>query len=93
MVRPIWSGYCPVGLTYGMGNVCRAFFRRWNVCLGYVLGQVSVRLLSGRATVRIPEIGAWLRILLSILCMNMEAYGCSHGGTHDLLENMLSYWK
>ena len=41
-----------VGLLSGMGNVRRASVRRGIVCRGYVLGEVSVGLLSGRATVR-----------------------------------------
>ena len=41
-----------VGLLSGMGNVRRASVRRGIVCRGYVLGEVSVGLLSGRATLR-----------------------------------------
>ena len=55
----IWSGYCLVQLTYGratsgMGNIRRASVRRRIVCRRYVLGKVSVGLLSSRATVLEP---------------------------------------
>ena len=65
----IRSGYCPVRLLSGLANVYRAsvhgllsgratVFRvsvhRATVCRGYFLGEVSIGLVSGRATVRIP---------------------------------------
>ena len=49
------SSYCPVGLPSGWATVFRVSVHRASVCWGYVLGEVSVRLVSGRATVRIRK--------------------------------------
>ena len=48
------SGYCPFGLLSGRATVFRVSVHRATVCRGGVLGEVSVWLVSGRATVWIP---------------------------------------
>ena len=49
----IQSGYCPVGLLSGRATVFRLTVPRATVCQGRVLGEVSIGLVNGWATVRI----------------------------------------
>ena len=50
----VWSGYCPVTLLSGRATVFRVSVPWATVCRGCVLGEVSIGLESGRATLRIP---------------------------------------
>ena len=50
----IRSDYCPVRLLSGRATVFRVSVHRATVCRGYVLEEVSIGLVSGQATVRIP---------------------------------------
>ena len=51
----IRSSYCPVGLLSNRATVFQVSIHQATVCRGCVLGEVSVGLLSGRATVWIPK--------------------------------------
>ena len=48
------SGYCPVELLSGRASVSQVSVHRATVCRGRALGEISVGLVSGRASVRIP---------------------------------------
>ena len=50
----VQSGYCLVELLSGRATVFRVSVHRATVCRGCVLGEVSIGLLSSRATVWIP---------------------------------------
>ena len=50
----VHSGYYPVRLLSGRATVFRVSLHRATVCRGSILGEVSIGLVSGRATVRIP---------------------------------------
>ena len=52
----VQSGYCPVGLLSGWATVFRVSVHRDTVCRGCVLGEVSIGLVSSRATLRIPRL-------------------------------------
>ena len=49
----VQSGYCPVGLLSGRATVFWLTVPRATVCQGRVLGEVSIELVNGWATVRI----------------------------------------
>ena len=49
----VQSGYCPVGLLSGRATVFWLTVPRATVCQGRVLGEVSIGLVNGWATVRI----------------------------------------
>ena len=49
----VQSGYCPVGLLSGRATVFHVNVYRASVCRRCVLGEVSVGLVSARATFRI----------------------------------------
>ena len=48
----VQQGYCPIGLLSGWGSIRRASVRRGTVSRACVLGNVSIGILSVRATVR-----------------------------------------
>ena len=50
----VQSGYCPVRLLSSRATVFRVSVNRVTACRGYALEEVSIGLVSGRATVRIP---------------------------------------
>ena len=54
----VQSSYCPVGLLSGRATV---FVHRATACRKCVHGEVSIELVSGRATARIPF--RWLYVM------------------------------
>ena len=63
------SGKCPVGELSVRGNVRQGSVRRGSVSRGIVLGEVSVRELSSRGTVRITS---WIASLWCLYYVNFE---------------------